>query len=417
MSHDPSDPITRGLDRLAGLADGDPVGDRMSGINRKARVYRRRKQAVGAAGLALVTAATAGILLLPNGDGARTAPPPAASPSTATETSAPVSPTPQPTASATGRVRTPEDIAGLRTDVTAQQIGPDTVGVLIRMYGTVPGGPGTIRVLLDGEPATGSPLLEQINSIGDGTAVCEPGAEKVTVDQTLTDSERKGLRVTVPGPGTYTIAVVAPFCQDDGAPALTRDTREVTVIDGPLVAVDETSVDLDDDGRPDRVRLLLPERDRTRGSGYTVAEVSLSSGETSRVLLSGSGVPAVAGEADLDGDGVPEVPVVSRERERESWTVLTVVDGDVVAAVPVGPGEQVVQPESGPMSTGGYQHTWLSDGRLFSWYANEPWDQASDAEVNRYSWVLDGGTIALSDPGEQACVTADVGTWSDPQAC
>lgn len=62
-----------------------------------------------------------------------------------------------------------------------------------------------------------------------------------------------------------------------------------------------------------------------------------SSGETSRVLLSGSGVPAVAGEADLDGDGASEVPVLSRERDRESWTVLTVAEGGVVAAVPVGP--------------------------------------------------------------------------------
>ncbi len=52
MSTREHDPLFEALDRLAGIADGDPVGDRMPDITRRVRTARRRK------GAGLVAAAT-----------------------------------------------------------------------------------------------------------------------------------------------------------------------------------------------------------------------------------------------------------------------------------------------------------------------------------------------------------------------
>ncbi|MEZ5094715.1 MAG: hypothetical protein R2731_00390 [Nocardioides sp.] len=50
------DPIFDALDRLAGVADTDPVGDRMPAITRRARVHRQRAAALTAAGAAAALA-------------------------------------------------------------------------------------------------------------------------------------------------------------------------------------------------------------------------------------------------------------------------------------------------------------------------------------------------------------------------
>lgn len=52
-----TDPIFEALDRLAGVADTNPVGDPMPGITRKARANRRRATALTAGGVAAVVAA------------------------------------------------------------------------------------------------------------------------------------------------------------------------------------------------------------------------------------------------------------------------------------------------------------------------------------------------------------------------
>ncbi|HEX6232426.1 MAG TPA: hypothetical protein VFZ63_04805 [Jiangellaceae bacterium] len=55
--NDTTDPIFKALDRLARVADTNPVGDPMPGIRRKARANRRRAAALVASGLAAVVAA------------------------------------------------------------------------------------------------------------------------------------------------------------------------------------------------------------------------------------------------------------------------------------------------------------------------------------------------------------------------
>jgi hypothetical protein len=52
-----TDPISKALDRLARVADSNPVGDPMPGITRKARANRRRVNALVASGLAAVAVA------------------------------------------------------------------------------------------------------------------------------------------------------------------------------------------------------------------------------------------------------------------------------------------------------------------------------------------------------------------------
>ncbi len=64
-----TDPIAKALDRLARVADTNPVGDPMPGITRKARANRRRATALVASGLAAVVTAgvgTAALLDLPD---------------------------------------------------------------------------------------------------------------------------------------------------------------------------------------------------------------------------------------------------------------------------------------------------------------------------------------------------------------
>lgn len=59
MNTEARDPILRGLDELAGLADADQRGDRMVGITRRARTNRIRRGAAGAVCLAVVAGGTA----------------------------------------------------------------------------------------------------------------------------------------------------------------------------------------------------------------------------------------------------------------------------------------------------------------------------------------------------------------------
>lgn len=417
MSIDPRDPVQRALDELAGLADSAPVADRMSGIARKARRNRARRAAAGAAGVAVVVAGVAGVAQLAPDRGTVDTPGPAVSPTIGTPTT-PQAPSPQPVDPVSGD--------GLTTTLTVHQIGPTTLGVLVHTSGTARSydGPSYTRVLLDGQEATGSEFLGVLNQHADGgPAVCDPDVPPMAFDKTFTDAEQKGLRVDVPGPGTYEVTVQAPYCDADGEPVAYEVSGTVTVTEPDLVVAEETSADVDGDGEDDAVRLMVSQVDRERGpSVWTVAEVALASGRTTEVTLHGIGLPTVAGEADLDGDGVSEVLVRSDVEDHSWWTVLTYADGEMVAATPVGMGEQEVRPESGTLPSGGYQYTWLregdqGDGELVSWFSRGPWDGGSDTEVHLGPWVLDGAQVLLGDTTERRCVAADPQTWTDPGPC
>ncbi len=418
MNTEGRDPLFRGLDELAGLSDADHVTDRMAGISRKARANRRRNVAAVGAGLAVIVAAGAvGVLQVrPDGDADSL---PATNPPTATD------PITDPTTDPTTAPAVDPD--GITVELDATQVSPDLIGVVVRIQGTssewsvgnrsigVAGAPYS-RVLLDGDDYGFVPGPGELGELG-----CRAGTPEATSDRTVLGSEGKGVLVEVDGPGTYEVSVRAPYCGADGEEIVAEASRTVTVGDPELLLSGQSEVDVDGDGQDDTVELLMPESDRPQGfSPYLRARVVRASGETTEHLVSGTWLPVVAGQQDLDRDGVPETLIVAEGPDDAWWTVLT-FDGDrVVAAPAAGPGESLVLPVSGVIDGGSYQHTFLRDGELVSWFTDGAWDQQSDARVSLRRWVLDdGGTIGLdqtSEP-ETVCVTADRETWDDPEPC
>jgi hypothetical protein len=211
MNTEARDPILRGLDELAGLTDQVPATDRMAGITRKARTNRRRKVGAGVAGLAVSAAGAFGTAqLLSDGNGsagpgfADDPPPPAAS--------------------------------GLTIDLTVEPIGPKTLGVEYRIHGTSTAwtnpdnqqpmdysGPAYTSVLLDGEAVSGS---------DGGDMQCRSDAPEIAFDETWSSEGGAGMPVRVPGPGTYTVTVEAPYCGADGQVVANEVSTTVTVDGG-----------------------------------------------------------------------------------------------------------------------------------------------------------------------------------------
>jgi len=210
MTTEARDPILRGLDELADLTDLVPAPDRMAGITRKARTNRRRKVAAGVAGLTVIAAGAVGAAqFLSDGD-ASTGPGIAKDPT-------------QPPLPA---------INGLTIDLTVDQIGPKTLGVIYRIHGTATAwsspdnhqpldvsGPQYTSVKLDGQEVSGS---------DGGDIECRAGAPKIPFDETW-KSGKSGMPVHVPGPGTYTVTVEAPYCGEFGQIVDSDYTTTVTV--------------------------------------------------------------------------------------------------------------------------------------------------------------------------------------------
>jgi len=402
MNTEARDPIFRGLDELAGLADGDLVTDRMSGISRKARTNRIRTQVATAATLAVVAAGAVGVLQL--------------MPSDTKE--------PQPAPSPT----TPADPSALTIDLTVNQIGRTTLGVTYRIHGTshewvyAPGetsdisGPQYTRVLLDGEEVGGGADTEGLQ--------CQAGTPELAFDQTWQGENTGGVPVTVPGPGTYAITIQAPSCGADGKLVHNEVSQNVTITEPDLVVADQASVDVDGDGRADEIKLLTS-ADQAQSGGYAVAEVTRASGERTETQVIGTGVPKIGGTADLNDDGKAEVEIASEGQNHSWWTVLTFHGGKVVAAKPILSGsEWLDKPETGIMvnSYAGItyhdrQVTFMRDGRLVTGMGGDDWDHKSVAEVTLFDWGLEGADLSLSGPKGTLCLTADPATWNDPVPC
>jgi hypothetical protein len=400
MNTEARDPIFRGLDNLAGLADADHVTDRLGGISRKARANRIRTRVAGAAAVAAVVAGAVGVVqLLPNGD-------------------KDVQPTPSPTTSA--------NPSALTIDLGVKQIGRTTLGVVYRIHGTshewvyAPNettdisGPKNTRVLLDGQEAGGS---------DGGDIQCQAETPELAFDETWSGDDGRGVIVNVPGPGTYTLTVQAPSCGADGKLVPNEVSQTVTVTEPDIVVADQTSVDIDGDGRDDQVKLLAPSADQ--GGGYAVAEVTLASGETTEVQITGTGAPKIGGTADLNGDGVPEVEIDSEGANHSWWTVLTYTGGKVVAAKPILSGaEWIMKPDTGAMSEAyageairWFQVTFMRDGQLVTLLTDGAWDQRSEAQGTLHVWGLEGSDLSLGGPKETLCITPDKATWTDPAPC
>ena len=209
MNTEARDPILRGLDELAGLTDLVPVTDRMAGITRKARANRRRKVAAGVAGLAVIAAGAVGTAqLLSDGDAS-------------TGTGYCEGPDPPPATS------------GLTIDLTVDPIGPKTLGVTYRIHGTATAWSSPD----DHQPMDVSgPHVHQHPARRPGGRRHRRWRHRVpsrrTRDRRSTRPGRarqSGMPVQVPGPGTYTVTVEAPYCGADGQVVDNEVSTTVTV--------------------------------------------------------------------------------------------------------------------------------------------------------------------------------------------
>ena len=207
MNTEARDPILRGLDELARLTDDDLGVDRMAGITRKARNNRRRRVGAAVAALAVIAAGTVGAAqLLGDGDSssgpgfAEDPPPPAAS--------------------------------GLTIDLTVDQIDTTQLSVTYRIHGTATAwsaadtrqstnesGPRYTSIQLDGKDVSGT---------DGGDIECRAGAPEVAYDETFDVTLEP---VTIPGPGTYTVTIQAPYCGADGKVVPNEVSETVTVPD------------------------------------------------------------------------------------------------------------------------------------------------------------------------------------------
>jgi hypothetical protein len=193
MNTEARDPISRGLDELARLSDNDLALDRMAGITRKARANRRRRVGAGVIALAVIAVVGVGAAqVLSDGDSS-------SGPGFADDES------PPPTAS------------GLTIDLKVHQAGPTKLSVRYRIHGTASAwspagsggytdvsGPRYTSVLLDGQNVGGT---------DGGDIECRAGAPELAYDETF---DKVVPPVTVPGLGTYTVTVEAPYCGADG---------------------------------------------------------------------------------------------------------------------------------------------------------------------------------------------------------
>lgn len=436
MNTESPDPIFRGLDELAGIADNDNIGDRMPGIARKARIVRNRKRgAIAVASVAFVAAGVVGAAQVlpsfqtyvppPVGGGPTSAVPTPASTPTSSSTTTSKSPSAAPSSTAS-KPAAPGKSNGLTIDLTVNQIASKTLGVSARIHGTAPAwtgpadfsGPSSVELLIDGEDAG---RLFSNNEVG--TLSCEAGTPKVDYDWTWAGgSDGKGAHVEVPSPGTYKLTVKAPYCGANGEVVANEISQDVTVTDSAMSVTDDEAVDIDGDGNPDQIKLKMPEADRVQGrSSHLVAEVTRSSGQKSEVILSGDGVPTIVDTADLNSDGVADVQIQASGESHAVWTVLTFTDGEVVAASPAGAGESSVDPPtSGETLDGRFQHVRVLDDTLVSWITEDAWDRDSTAKAKATlsTWVLEGSAIYPADQTETVCIVpTDAQTWESPEPC
>ena len=205
MNPEARDPILRGLDELARLSDDDLAIDRMAGITRKARANRRRRVGAGIAALAVIAAGSVGAAqVLADGDSS-------SGPSIADDPTPPVA-------------------NGLTIDLTVNQIDVTTLSVTYRIHGTASAwtapdngqytdvsGPRYTMIQLDGENVGGT---------DGGDIECRAGAPELAYDETFDVALAP---VTVPGPGTYTVSIEAPYCGADGEVVPNQVSTTVTV--------------------------------------------------------------------------------------------------------------------------------------------------------------------------------------------
>ena len=383
MNADKHDPIFDSLDRLAGLADADHVGDRMPDIRRRAREARRRK--VAGAGVAAAAVLAAGIGL---------------------SQALPRKSEPQP-------LPTPDNLRQTIT-IDAEGTYADLVRVRVTVEGrasayadpvtaeAVPAGPLYYRVIVDGEVVKETEASE---------VTCEQGGEVSSYSERFPRQADRAVAAYVSGPGEHVVVVHAPYCADG---ELVDEPAQVTVtteVGEPVVEAEDV-VDLDADGLEETVQIVSPAVGEV---GAWSLEVSWGSGSGSG---GGAGQPlpetsewSLAAPQDLDGDGRLELIVTGGGGDSSAWQVYRVGEDRSLVAVstvnqsgadePLAYGVSEVTPQN---------ETWrialLPEG-FYSFRAREA-SPSRPATVDVRRWVLQGDTLTLQDETTPGCWGADL---------
>lgn len=223
-----------------------------------------------------------------------------------------------------------------------------------------------------------------------------------------------------------TVALGAPFVltgDDDSDPALppagsATPTPTPTPSPSPSTGVDLDSLteydrqraDVDGDGRPDQVRLLLD--DTPEGVQVGVVAVGLAAGGTVTADVPLGYSSQLEPPLDLNGDGRQQVLLpFTQGGDSQQLLVYTWFEDGLVLAEPVGRSG----PGLGLDGRGRVDDHYAAEGGLYSWIRGEP----VDGSTSRYTaqtlrWTVEGDRL-VSSLEETLCV--DITQEEPPGPC
>ncbi len=376
MNAEHNDPIFNSLDRLAGLADDDVVGDRMSDIRRRVRVTRQRRMAGAGVAAAAVLAAGFGLsqLVAKPAEIQPALPGPDVDQVVAIDAKAVYS-----------------DLIRLRVIVEGKSTSyTDAAG------DSVPAGPLNFQIVVDGEVVKETKAAD---------VTCEKGGEVSLYDVSYPAKKGRFLTATVSGPGEHTIEVRAPYCAD-GHLIDEPSTHTVTTVEGEPIVREEKTADVDGDGQDDTIQVVSPAEGEL---GAWDLVVQRSDGTTISEPLPEESEWSLQDPQDLDVDGTAEIIVTGGGGETWLGGVYQ-VDGEALRLVPTRNEAGQEEPLAFGVSEGTpqdvtYQIRLADSGFLSYRYQEATPTRPAPVDVRR--WVLTDGTLTLQDATERGCVDAD----------
>ena len=374
------DPVLDGLDRLADLADRDAVGDRMPDIRRRARVARRRRMAGVGVAAAAVLALGAGVWrVLPGED------------------EMPL-PAPQPQLEQSVSIEA-EAVSSTILEVGFTVSGRSSAYVDNAGGTSVPAGPFTLQLSVDGTPVPDTPDRADVS--------CEPGGDVSSYSQHFPKKNPLSrYLVDVPEAGEHTIEVRTTYCAD-GELREANATEVVTSVPAPATVMDELRVDLDGDGDEERLELLAP---GVGEEGDQELRVTWADGETSSASLPNEWERSFDTPYDLDADGPVEIVLSGGGGEFAGWDVFRVAeDRSLVRVTPVGRDGSEAELSASISEGQPLDETWQvswTPGSFVSWRAREA-SPTRPATVDVRRWVLEGDRLVLQDKVEAGCWQTD----------
>lgn len=370
------DPIFEALDRLAAAADRSVSGDRMPDIRHRVRVARQRRVA-GVAAVAVLAVGVGAWLGKPASDrDLEPAPEPTLEQTVTIEADA---------VSAT-RLRVAYTVAGRSSAYTAGG------------GGSVPAGPFTMQLSVDGELYPGTP--------DPGDVSCRPGGAVTTYSKRF-PGPTGSYAVDVSGPGEHVVVVRTEYCADGELLESTSQTV-VTIPEDAADVLDQKREDLDGNGFRELIQVRT---DPEGGAGAQELRVSWQNGETSSAPLGSDYERGIDVPFDLDADGSVEIILSGGGGEFVGYEVFRLAaDRSLVAIRTVNEAGQD-EPLSSSYTDGfpldeTWQVSW-TPGIVVSWRAREPFP-TRPVTVDVRRWVLTGDTLTLQNEVEAGCWQVDL---------